>query len=200
MAASTLATVLRSLFMVLGCGITATVIYTIATDGLPFRKQLLTPWMAATLVDFYINIIVIGAWIIYKESNWIRAIIWMVFLVCLGSITTCAYIVLQFFKLTPQESQQDPIYFVLLRTKKKDGTESKGNLSVVGARVLFSVLGCFMLGTLIYTIAIGRSPFRLEVFTRWFSATLVDFYVNVFALSVHLNANSSILQLYFLVF
>ncbi|XP_073127956.1 uncharacterized protein [Henckelia pumila] len=195
MAAPSLATVLRNLFVVLGCGITATVVYTIATDGLPFRKQLLTPWMAATLVDFYINILVIGAWIIYKESNWIRAIIWIVFLVCLGSITTCGYIVLQFFKLTPQESMQDPIYFVLL---KKDGTESKGKLSVVGARVLFTVLGCLMLGTLIYTIAIDGSPFRQQLFTPWFSATLVDFYVTVFALLVYLNANSSILQLYFL--
>ncbi|XP_073127959.1 uncharacterized protein [Henckelia pumila] len=181
MAAPSLATVLRNLFVVLGCGITATVVYTIATDGLPFRKQLLTPWMAATLVDFYINILVIGAWIIYKESNWIRAIIWIVFLVCLGSITTCGYIVLQFFKLTPQESMQDPIYFVLL---KKDGTESKGKLSVVGARVLFTVLGCLMLGTLIYTIAIDGSPFRQQLFTPWFSATLVDFYVTVFALLV----------------
>lgn len=184
MAAPSLATVLTTLFVVLGCGISATVIYTIATDGLPFREQLLTPWMAATLVDFYINILVIGAWIIYKESNWIRAIIWIVLLVCLGSITTCGYIVLQFFKLTPQESLQDPIYFVLLRTRKMDETESKGKLSVVGARVLFSVLGCLMLGTLIYTIAINGSPFRQELFTPWFSATLVDFSVNVFALLV----------------
>ncbi|XP_073031744.1 uncharacterized protein [Primulina eburnea] len=184
MAAPSLATVLRNLFVLLGCGIAATVIYTIATDGLPFRKQLLTPWMAATLVDFYINILVIGAWIVYKESNWIRTIIWIVLLVCLGSITTCGYIVLQFFKLTPQESLQDPIYFVLLRTRKKDGTDSKGKLSVVGARVLFSVLGCLMLGTLIYSIAIDGSPFRQEVFTPWLSATLVDFYVNVFALLV----------------
>ncbi|XP_073315522.1 uncharacterized protein [Primulina huaijiensis] len=184
MAAPSLATVLRNLFVLLGCVIAATVIYTIATDGLPFRKQLLTPWMAATLVDFYINILVIGAWIVYKESNWIRAIIWIVLLVCLGSITTCGYIVLQFFKLTPQESLQDPIYFVLLRTRKKDGTDSKGKLSVVGARVLFSVLGFLMLGTLIYSIAIDGSPFRQEVFTPWLSATLVDFYVNVFALLV----------------
>lgn len=32
------------------------IIYTCATDGSPFRKELLTPWMAATLVDFYILI------------------------------------------------------------------------------------------------------------------------------------------------
>jgi len=36
------------------------VIYTVITDGLPFRKELLTPWMAATLIDFYINIFAIS--------------------------------------------------------------------------------------------------------------------------------------------
>ncbi|KAI3465419.1 hypothetical protein Pfo_022082 [Paulownia fortunei] len=182
--AASLAVGLRTAFMVLGCVITAVVIYTVATDGLPFRKELLTPWMAATLVDFYINILAIGAWIVYKESNWIRAMIWIVLLICLGSITTCAYIVVQFLKLSPQESLQDPIYFVLLRNGKKEGMESKGILSVVSARVLFSFLGCLMLGTLVYTIATDGSPFRREILTPWLSATLVDFYINVVALSV----------------
>ncbi|KAK4428394.1 hypothetical protein Salat_1139000 [Sesamum alatum] len=184
MAAAALAVGLRTAFMVLGCLITVTIIYTVATDGLPFRKELLTPWMAATLVDFYINILAIGAWIIYKESNWIRSVIWIILLVCLGSITTCGYIVLQFLKLSPQELQQDPVYFVLLRNRKKDGTESKSFLSVVSARVLFAGLGCLMLGTLIYTIATDGSPFRRDVLSPWLSATLIDFYINVFALSV----------------
>ncbi|KAL2503752.1 hypothetical protein Adt_19373 [Abeliophyllum distichum] len=182
--ASVLAIGLRIVFIVLGCVNTATVIYTIATDGHPFRKELLTPWMEATLIDFYINILAIGAWIVYKESNWISAIIWIVLLICLGSITTCGYIVLQFLKLSPQESLQDPIYFVLLSKTKKFGTESKRKLSVASTRVIFSVLGCLMLGTLIYTIASDGSPFRKDVLTPWLSATLVDFYINVVALSV----------------
>ncbi|KAK6138831.1 hypothetical protein DH2020_027426 [Rehmannia glutinosa] len=182
--AASLAIGLRTAFMVLGCVITATVIYTVATDGLPFRKELLTPWMADTLIDFYINILPIGAWIVYKEANWIQSTIWIVLLLCLGSITSCAYIVMQFLKLSPQESLQDPIYFVLLKNKKKDGTESESILSVVSARVLFSVLGCLMLGTLIYTIVTDGSPFRPELFTPWLTATLVDFYINVITLSV----------------
>ncbi|XP_015074361.1 uncharacterized protein LOC107018404 isoform X3 [Solanum pennellii] len=117
--AATLAIALKSLFSVLGCLITATVIYTVATDGLPFRIELLTPWMAATLIDFYIHIFVIWSWVVYKESNWITAILWVVLLVCLGSIATCGYIVLQFLKLSTQESLQDPIYFVLLRRQEK---------------------------------------------------------------------------------
>ncbi|KAL8058346.1 hypothetical protein ABFX02_03G012000 [Erythranthe guttata] len=182
--AVSLAIGLRIAFMVLGCVTAATVIYTVATDGLPFRKQLLTPWMAATLIDFYIIILAIAAWIVYKESNWIRSLIWIVLLICFGSITACGYIVMQFLKLSPQESLQDPIYFVLLKNTKKDGTESKSIISVVVARVIFSLLGCLMLGTLIYTIATDGSPFRQELLTPWMIATLVDFYVNIIALSV----------------
>ncbi|XP_019154492.1 PREDICTED: uncharacterized protein LOC109151045 isoform X2 [Ipomoea nil] len=175
---------LKSLFSVLGCVITATVIYTIITDGLPFRIQLLTPWMAATLIDFYINIFAIGAWVIYKESNWISAVLWVVLLICLGSITTCGYIVLQFFKLSSKESMQDPVFYVLLRQGKMNKPERQIKLCVAVAKVVFIALGCLMLGTLIYTIVTDGSPFRKELYTPWLSATLIDFYINVVALSV----------------
>jgi hypothetical protein len=32
------------------------IIYTTVTDGSPLRLELLTPWMKATLVDFYTNV------------------------------------------------------------------------------------------------------------------------------------------------
>ncbi|KAK6792353.1 hypothetical protein RDI58_011434 [Solanum bulbocastanum] len=182
--AATLAIALKSLFSVLGCLITATVIYTVATDGLPFRIELLTPWMAATLIDFYIHIFVIWSWVVYKESNWTTAILWVVLLVCLGSIATCGYIVLQFLKLSTQESLQDPIYFVLLRRQEKTETEQQRKCSLLTARILFPALGSLMLVTLIYTIVTDGSPFRRDVFTPWLTATVIDFYVGVVALSV----------------
>lgn len=43
--------------------------------------------------------------------------------------------------------------------------ESKSTLSVVSARFLFSILGCLMLATLVYTIATDGSPFRKELLT-----------------------------------
>ncbi|KAM3361286.1 putative protein isoform X1 [Capsicum galapagoense] len=184
MVASSLAIALKTLFAVLGCLVTATVVYTVATDGLPFRKELLTPWMAATLIDFYIHVFIIGSWVVYKESYWITAILWVVLLVCLGSITTCGYIVLQLLKLSTQESLQDPIYSVLLRHQKKTETEQQRKCSLLTARILSLALGCLMLGTLIYTIVTDGSPFRRDVFTPWLSATIIDFYVNVVALSV----------------
>uniref|UniRef100_A0A3N7F335 Uncharacterized protein n=1 Tax=Populus trichocarpa TaxID=3694 RepID=A0A3N7F335_POPTR len=125
-------------------------LYTIYVDGFPFRRDLLTPWMIATLVDFYINVIALAAWISYKESNFITATIWILLLICFGR-----------------------------------GVEQKMKQSaVMSARIAFSVLGFLMLGTLIYTLLTDGSPFRKELLTPWVVATLIDFYINVVALSV----------------
>lgn len=43
--------------------------------------------------------------------------------------------------------------------------EHKKGLSVVIARVIFGVLGCLMLGTLLYTLIVDGSPFRAELYT-----------------------------------
>ncbi|KAK1259839.1 hypothetical protein QJS04_geneDACA021427 [Acorus gramineus] len=158
----------------------ATLIYTICTDGSPFRRELLTPWMVATLVDFYINVFAIAVWVAYKEQTWITALLWIVMLVCLGSITTCAYIVVQLFHL----SSNDPVQDSLLRETDRVDRKLKIRCSVVMGRILFSVLGCLMFAILVYTLITDGSPFRKEILTPWMNATLVDFYINVIALSV----------------
>uniref|UniRef100_A0A2P2JQV3 Uncharacterized protein LOC105138517 isoform X2 n=1 Tax=Rhizophora mucronata TaxID=61149 RepID=A0A2P2JQV3_RHIMU len=176
---------LRTLFLALGCLMIVTLFYTISVDGLPFRMDLLTPWMAATLVDFYVNTAPFVAWISYKEANFFGATIWIILLICFGSITTGTYIFIQFLKLSPQESSQDPLYHVLLQHEAKYGLEQKQKTSaVVTARIIFIVLGCLMLGTLIFTLLTDGSPFRIELLTPWMVATLVDFYINVVALLV----------------
>ncbi|XP_058764055.1 uncharacterized protein LOC131637485 isoform X2 [Vicia villosa] len=185
---------LKTLFTLLGALMLALLLYTLITDGFPFNKELLTPWMAATLIDFYINVTILSTWVIYKEANWIRSILWIILLISLGSIATSAYIVLQFLKLSSQESSQDPMSYVLLRhphkyvykkTTIESGTEPNTKCSVVATlRILFSVLGVVMLGTLVYTLVTDGSPFRTELLTPWMQATLVDFYINVVALAV----------------
>ncbi|KAI9098397.1 hypothetical protein K1719_025022 [Acacia pycnantha] len=188
MAKISLAIGLRTLFTALGSLMVATLIYTIFKDGLPFRKELLTPWMAATLVDFYINVAALAVWVVYKESNWISSILWIILLIGLGSIATCAYIVVQFSKLSSEESLQDPMYYVLLKHPNKNddeaGQKRKQHSFVVTLRILFTVLGSFMLGTLLYTLITDGSPFRMELFTPWMTTTLIDFYINVVALAV----------------
>lgn len=57
------------------------------------------PWMRATLFDFYANVLVIFLWVCYKEDSYLSKIIWLILLVCLGSIASCIYILIQLFKL-----------------------------------------------------------------------------------------------------
>ncbi|XP_010681443.1 uncharacterized protein LOC104896390 [Beta vulgaris subsp. vulgaris] len=176
--------VLKSVFIVLGSVMVVTLLYTLAIDGLPFRKDLLTPWMNATLLDFYINILVLAVWVIYKESSWLAAVLWVILLVCFGSITTCAYVTIQLFKLTTEESANDPMYHLLLRHQDTKKAASGSSFQQISATIVFSVLGCLMLGTLLYTLLTYGSPFNKEIFIPWMVATLIDFYINVTVLSV----------------
>ncbi|XP_057521933.1 uncharacterized protein LOC130802036 isoform X3 [Amaranthus tricolor] len=182
---------LKITFMALGTLMVATLIYTLSIDGLPFRNDLLTPWMKTTLLDFYINVTVLAIWVIYKESSWIAAILWVILLVCLGSITTCTYIVVQLFKFSAEESTHDPMHHLLLHHQDNRKDVSWSFCQLVTAKIFFIALGCLMLGTLLYTIIVYGSPFNKEVLTPWMVATLIDFYINVSALSVWVSYKES---------
>ncbi|KAJ7523550.1 hypothetical protein O6H91_18G054000 [Diphasiastrum complanatum] len=103
--------VARTVAVALGAATFITILYTSVTDGSPFRMELLTPWMKATLIDFYVNIILLAAWVWYKESTWGLRIIWTLLLIGFGSVTTSWYVAIQLFKI----SVDDPLYFALLR-------------------------------------------------------------------------------------
>jgi hypothetical protein len=65
------------------------------------------PWMRATLWDFYANVTVIFVWVCYKEnSTWMR-LLWLVLLVALGSIASCAFVLIQLFRLKPGEGLKE---------------------------------------------------------------------------------------------
>lgn len=70
------------------------------------------PWMTATLKDFYANIVVLFAWVAYKEQRYAVKAVWLVLFVCLGSIAVTFYVLLQLFRLKPGEG----IEHLLLRT------------------------------------------------------------------------------------
>ena len=65
------------------------------------------PWMRATLWDFYANVTAIFLWVCYKEKFIALKIFWLILLVTLGSIATCAYVLLQLFKLKPGEGLKE---------------------------------------------------------------------------------------------
>ncbi|KVI07213.1 Protein of unknown function DUF1475 [Cynara cardunculus var. scolymus] len=80
-------------------------------------------------------------------------------------VATCVYIVLQFYKLSPEESRKDPLYFALARREKGDAMVHRRGPSVVTARIILSALACLLLGTFIYTLIVDGSPFQSKVFT-----------------------------------
>jgi hypothetical protein len=61
------------------------------------------PWMKATLIDFYCNALPVMIWVAYKETHWLRKIVWIILLAGLGSIATAGYILLQLFGLKKGE-------------------------------------------------------------------------------------------------
>ena len=65
------------------------------------------PWMRATLWDFYANVLVIFIWVCYKEKNLALKVIWLVLLVVLGSIASCAFVLIQLFRLKPNEGLKE---------------------------------------------------------------------------------------------
>eukprot|EP00959_Pyramimonas_sp_CCMP1952_P064907 1355408-Pyramimonas_sp.AAC.1 len=101
----------RGCYMVLTAIMTVTVVYTCSTDGSPFRSELLNPWMKATLVDFYTNVFVLLCWVWYKETSFVARVLWTLFFCGLGSIGTCAYVLVQLFQLSPGQ----PLHKILLR-------------------------------------------------------------------------------------
>ncbi len=65
------------------------------------------PWMRATLWDFYANVTVIFLWVCYKEKSVLLSIVWLILLVVLGSIASCAYVLIQLFKLKQGEGLKE---------------------------------------------------------------------------------------------
>jgi hypothetical protein len=65
------------------------------------------PWMRATLWDFYANVFVIYLWICYKEPGVLLKIVWLVAMVCLGSIASCVYVLIELFRLEPGDGIQE---------------------------------------------------------------------------------------------
>jgi len=59
--------------------------------------------MKATLIDFYINTVVIFVWMSFRENSWLARILWLIGFVLLGSIITTLYVLVQLFKLDKNE-------------------------------------------------------------------------------------------------
>jgi len=98
-------TALKILFSLLLVWMSYTVISTSIESNLFKQWHFLgsIPWMRATLWDFYANVTVIFLWVCYKENSIALRLLWLVLLVALGSIASCAYVLIQLFRLKPEQ-------------------------------------------------------------------------------------------------
>ena len=71
------------------------------------------PWFVTTIIDYYFNVMILAAWVIYKEKKVVYAVLWIIAFIVLGSIASCFYILLQLLRLRRGESWDS----VLLRAK-----------------------------------------------------------------------------------
>ncbi len=74
------------------------------------------PWMRATLVDFYINTIVLFAWMAFRANSWVERFFWLILFVLLGSMATTLYVVIQLLKLKEDEPVRNA--FIIKNTRK----------------------------------------------------------------------------------
>ncbi len=54
------------------------------------------PWGIITLIDIYISFLVFCGWIIYREKTIYAKIIWVIFVLVLGSFTIAIYLFIAF--------------------------------------------------------------------------------------------------------
>jgi hypothetical protein len=71
------------------------------------------PWAVATLFDAYFGFVTFYAWVFYKETSWLARVVWFVAIMGLGNIAMSGYILIQLFRLRPEQPASD----ILLRSR-----------------------------------------------------------------------------------
>jgi hypothetical protein len=55
------------------------------------RVLLAMPWGIVSLVDVYVGFILFSCWIVYREKSLVRSMVWVFFMMVLGSFTASLY-------------------------------------------------------------------------------------------------------------
>ncbi|XP_071713286.1 uncharacterized protein [Rutidosis leptorrhynchoides] len=143
----------KTLFTILACVKTTALLYGLIMDGFSSCFDSRARWMQVALTDVIIDICLIGVWFGYKESNWIYGVLFTCLLFWIGSSSSCH------MKNVPKI----PCTLFLLDIKKRSVMEQTRGVSIVTARVLVTILGCFLPGFLVYALVVDGLPFRGEV-------------------------------------
>jgi len=64
------------------------------------------PWAVATLYDAYFGFITFWVWVAYKENTLWSRLVWLVLILSLGNIAMSLYVLIQLFRLKPDQSAE----------------------------------------------------------------------------------------------
>lgn len=81
------------------------------------REVISNPWFIATLFDTYFAFLTFYCWVAYRESGWLRKILWLLGILLLGNIAMAAYMLLQLFRISTRSSMSD----LLLKNPNREG-------------------------------------------------------------------------------
>jgi hypothetical protein len=59
-------------------------------------------WTIATFLDAYFGFLTFYTWVFYKE-RWVPRVLWFIAIMALGNIAMSGYVLLQLFRLRPDE-------------------------------------------------------------------------------------------------
>ena len=76
------------------------------------QEMLQDKWFQATLLDAYLGFLTFYVWVAYKETTWAGKLIWFVLIMTLGNMAMAGYVLIQLFRLKPDE----PCSNILVRT------------------------------------------------------------------------------------
>jgi hypothetical protein len=60
-------------------------------------------WTIAAFVDAYCGFVTFYVWVFYKETRWLKRIVWFAAIMLLGNIAMSAYVLLQLMRLAPHQ-------------------------------------------------------------------------------------------------
>lgn len=167
---------LKTLMVVMFFAIIGAFVYVIAIGDIVPCYNWTLRWDLLLETQCTVIYVIFAAWFYYKESGWIKTVIYFLVIQIVGSVVTIPYILYQFSKLSPEELSKNPIYFVLARRKEREQERTKG-ISVTTARAIYCTLGVLLLAVLIYTITLDIIKFYAVPVTPCLFTFMVDIYI-----------------------
>jgi len=64
------------------------------------------PWAVATLYDAYFGFLTFWVWVAYREKILWSRLLWLVLILGLGNIAMSLYVLIQLFRLKPEQSAE----------------------------------------------------------------------------------------------